>query len=301
MLELNKLEKQLAIDFNASILEAVSHPLLQEYELKLSIKRDDCLHDIISGNKWRKLKYILKDAIESGQNHLISMGGPYSNHLHALANIGYKLDIKTTALIRGEAPENKSNTLQDLQKWGMHLEFINRADFRTLRTYRSSDAPPAKKYNGYWIPEGGMNPLALKGVAELVGEIDQPFDTIALACGTGTTLAGIAQSLPENKQALGFPALKGAHFLEKEVRSLLSEDKHNWSINHSYHFGGFAKKNDELLAFIESFQEQTNIPVEPVYTAKMLFGLFDLIKQDFFNPGEKIIAIHTGGLQGNRL
>lgn len=293
-----ELQQQLDINVAASVVESVQHPLLQEHKIRLYIKRDDRLHNIISGNKWRKLKFSLVDAINSGHDHLISMGGQYSNHLHALAYIGQQLNIKTTGLIRGEPAEKENRTLRDLRDWGMHLEFISRSDFRTLRTYQQSDSLPASKYKGYWLPEGGRSQLALKGIAELVDEIKEPFDTLTLACGTGTTLAGIAEALPENKKALGFAALKGASFLENDIQSLLVEDKPNWTINHDYHFGGFAKKNDDLSAFIDSFEEQTNIPLEPVYTGKMLYGLFDLIKQNYFKPEERIIVIHTGGLQG---
>ena len=301
MPDITQIESELGINTEAAIVEPIQHPILLEKDIHFHIKRDDLLHPIISGNKWRKLKYTLLHALTKGHEHLISMGGAYSNHLHALAYVGHKLNLKTTGLIRGEEPAVDNQTLADLKSWGMNLEFVSRSAFRELRNYRASDAAPAKQYNGYWIPEGGSSQEALRGVSEILKEINMDFDTLTLACGTGTTLAGIAKSLPATKRVLGFSALKGGGFLEKDIKKLLrTKGMPNWSINFDYHFGGFAKTNEELLSFIETFQTETNIPLEPLYNGKMLFGILDLIKNDRFKKGHTIIAIHTGGLQGNR-
>jgi 1-aminocyclopropane-1-carboxylate deaminase len=150
------------------------------------------------------------------------MGGAYSNHLHALAYIGHKLNLKTTGLIRGEQPKKENKTLSDLRQWGMTLEFVSRSRFRELRKYRNFDSAPAKQYDGFWIPEGGANREALRGVAELLKEIDMEFDILVLACGTGTTLAGLVKKLPRTQQTLSFSALKGGGFLEKDVTKLLN-------------------------------------------------------------------------------
>jgi 1-aminocyclopropane-1-carboxylate deaminase/D-cysteine desulfhydrase-like pyridoxal-dependent ACC family enzyme len=301
MPDIKQIESELGINTEAAIIEPVQHPVLAEHGILLHIKRDDLLHPIISGNKWRKLKYTLHHALNKGQQHLISMGGAYSNHLHALAYVGHKLNLKTTGLIRGEKPAQENKTLSDLRQWGMTLEFVSRSAFRELRKHRTHDAAPAKQYDGFWIPEGGASQDALRGVAEIVKEIDMDFDTLTLACGTGTTLAGLTKTLPLTKHVLGFSALKGGGFLEKDVRKLLKKKSiNNWSINFDYHFGGFAKSNDELTSFIEEFESINNIPLEPLYNGKMLFGLMDLIKNGRFKKGHEIIAIHTGGLQGNR-
>jgi 1-aminocyclopropane-1-carboxylate deaminase/D-cysteine desulfhydrase-like pyridoxal-dependent ACC family enzyme len=301
MVDMIQIESELGINTKSAIIEPIQHPILDEYKIELHIKRDDLLHPIISGNKWRKLKYTLLHALTHEYQHLISMGGAYSNHLHALAYIGHKLNIKTTGLIRGEQPEQENQTLSDLREWGMNLEFVKRSSFRELRKYRTHDAKPAKQYDGYWIPEGGATQDALRGVAEILKEIDIDFTTLALACGTGTTLAGLAKALPDKKRVLGFSALKGGGFLEKDVKKLIKKNSlTNWSINFDYHFGGFAKSNEELTSFIEEFQSHNNIPLEPIYNGKMLFGLFDLIKNGRFKKEQPIIAIHTGGLQGNR-
>ncbi|WP_031435946.1 1-aminocyclopropane-1-carboxylate deaminase/D-cysteine desulfhydrase [Methylobacter tundripaludum] len=311
--ELIKLEKI----FNPSILTKIDDPLLVQYQIELWMKRDDLLHPVISGNKWRKLKYIFDHVLSLGTDTVISMGGAYSNHLHALAYAGKVLGLKTIGLVRGEQPETLTPTLQDMKKWGMELKFVSRAEYRQLRHYKCWHAPhqlpadlrhthhpwrylPGLKPRQYWLPEGGAQTLALKGVAELVAEIGIPYDTLCVPCGTGTTLAGIIEAVPEHVSVLGFAALKNAGFLTAEVAAMLSQSRNNWQINLDYHFGGFAKTNTELNAFIEDFELKTTIPLEPVYTGKMMYAIYDLIKKHYFRPGERIIAVHTGGLQGKR-
>ncbi|MFU8790209.1 MAG: 1-aminocyclopropane-1-carboxylate deaminase/D-cysteine desulfhydrase [Methylobacter sp.] len=289
--ELIKLEKT----FKPSILTKIDDPLLAQQHLELWMKRDDLLHPVISGNKWRKLKYSLDHALSLNADTLVSMGGAYSNHLHALAYVGKVLGLKTIGLIRGEQPPVLTPTLRDIQAWGMTLKFVSRSDYRLLR-----HALPDLKPGQYWLPEGGAQVLALQGVAELVAEIAIRYDTLCLPCGTGTTLAGIANAAPENVSVLGFAALKNADFLAADVAALLSQSLNNWQINLDYHFGGFAKTNAELQAFIEDFELKTKIPLEPVYTGKMMYALYDLIKKHRFKPGTRIIALHTGGLQGKR-
>ncbi len=294
--ELIKLEKI----FKPSILTKIDDPLLVQHSIELWIKRDDLLHPVISGNKWRKLKYILDHALSLGTDTLISMGGAYSNHLHALAYVGKMLGLKTIGLVRGEQPETLTPTLQDMKIWGMELRFVSRADYRLLRQYKNWHDLPDLTPGQYWLPEGGALGLALKGVAELVADIAIPYDTVCVPCGTGTTLAGIIDAVPDQASVLGFSALKNANFLTAEVKAMLSQSRNNWQINLDYHFGGFAKTNAELSAFIEDFELQTTIPLEQVYTGKMMYALYDLIKKNRFKPGERIIAIHTGGLQGKR-
>ncbi|MDQ7091251.1 MAG: pyridoxal-phosphate dependent enzyme [Methylococcales bacterium] len=289
--------------FSPSILTPLYEPLFEQHQLKVYLKRDDLLDPIISGNKWRKLKYSLNHALTLDKNTLVSMGGAYSNHLHALAFTGKLLNLKTKGFIRGERPKYLNPTLRDLLKWGMTLEFISRSDYRQLRTYQHYDALPDLNANEYWLPEGGTSELALKGVAELIDEINQPFDWICSPCGTGTTLAGMINAVSKECQVLGISALKGGDFLRNEVKSLLSTEigvRENWSINLNYHFGGFAKTKPELLTFIMQFEQDHGIEIEPIYSGKMLFALYDLIGQGYFNAGSSIIAMHTGGLQGKR-
>jgi 1-aminocyclopropane-1-carboxylate deaminase len=292
--ELLKLEK----NFNPSILTKVHDAVLDKYQVELWIKRDDLLHPIISGNKWRKLKYILNHALSVGADTLISMGGAYSNHLHALAYVGKLLNLKTIGLIRGEPILTPS--LQDMREWGMELRFVSRSDYRLLRQYKQWTDLPDLTVRQYWLPEGGAHTLALQGVAELVHEIDMSYDILCVACGTGTTLAGLVNTAADNVSVLGFAALKNAGFLTADVNALLTQPRTNWHINLDYHFGGFAKTNAELLAFMSDFEARTHIPLESVYTGKMLYGLYDSLKKQTFQANQRIIAVHTGGLQGKR-
>jgi len=300
------LNKQLAAfeqTLGQSTLVKVEDPFIDEQGLELWLKRDDLLHPIISGNKWRKLKYILQHAHSLNTHKIISMGGAYSNHLHALAYAGNLLGIQTEARIRGERPELLGPTLIDIDSWGMQLEFVSRSDYRQLRDYKAFNALPGLKIGEYWLPEGGALALALQGVAELVTEIDMDYEVLCVPCGTATTLAGIVSATPECKQVLGFSALKGGHFLEDELSQLLKKvscHNDNWQIHLDYHFGGFAKIKPDLLTFIKQFEQRHRVKLEPVYTGKMLYGIYDLIRQGYFKSGQRIIAIHTGGLQGNR-
>jgi 1-aminocyclopropane-1-carboxylate deaminase len=285
-----KLEKQ----FSKSTLTRVISPLLDQHNIGLWIKRDDQIHSIISGNKWRKLKHCLAHALSMGSSKIVSMGGPYSNHLHALAYAGNILGLETEAYVRGEQQRNP--TLDELSRWGMVLHFVSRLEYRALR-----EGKPTKiGDDAFWLPEGGATDLALLGVAELVAEIDMDYDVICCPCGTGATLAGLVRAVPATKLVLGFSALKNGNFLNQEVEKLASTNFTNWKIVEAYHFGGFARSNLELVEFIRAFHNKTQIQLEPVYTGKMIYGIEDMIRKGFFSEGQRIIAIHTGGLQGNR-
>lgn len=286
--------------FGKSILTQIHDPFLESKKAVLWIKRDDLLHPIISGNKWRKLKYNLDDALSKDSDTLISMGGAYSNHLHALAYVGKILNLKTIGIIRGERPTALTPTLQDMEDWGMELRFVTRSEYRLLRNHKHWQDLPGIKPNQYWLPEGGANALALKGIGEIVDQIEIPYDKLCVACGTGTTLAGLIRKVPDQKSVLGFAASNKAHYLESDVKSVLTINCHNWEIFHHYHFGGFATLNTTLSAFMDEFEANTLIPLEPVYTGKMLYGIYDLIAKSHFEPGQCIVAIHTGGLQGKR-
>jgi 1-aminocyclopropane-1-carboxylate deaminase len=286
--------------FKSSVLTKIDDRLPERYQVELWIKRDDLLHPVISGNKWRKLKYILDSVLSSGMDTIVSMGGAYSNHLHALAYACQVLGLKSIGIIRGEQPSVLNSTLLDMQQWGMTLKFVSRSDYRHYRQFKDLQALPGLAPGQYWLPEGGAQALALKGVAELVCEIEIPYDTLCVPCGTGTTLAGIIGAVPERVSVIGFSALKNAGTLMHDVESLLTESVSNWQINQDYHFGGFAKINAELNSFIDAFERATSIPLEPVYTGKMMYGLYDLIKKQYFQPGQRIILLHTGGLQGKR-
>jgi len=289
--------------FSPTPLMQIIDPELSARRIELWIKRDDLIHPVISGNKWRKLKYILNHALHLGADCIISMGGAYSNHLHALAFAGKLLDIKTIAYVRGEEPNRPNPALTDLRDWGMELRFISRSEYRRLRDYKSHDSLPGLRPGEYWLPEGGATALALKGVGESVAEIDLNYDVLAVACGTGTTLAGLIAHAPSSSRILGVAALKNAGFLVYDIQQLLREQAlshDNWQLALDYHFGGFAKTTPALLEFIREFQDRHGVPLEPVYTGKLLLAIYDLIRRGHFKAGQRIVVLHTGGLQGKR-
>lgn len=286
--------------FSPSLLSRIDDPLLDRHRIELWLKRDDLLHPVISGNKWRKLKYCLDHALTLGSDTVISMGGAYSNHLHALAFTGKVLGLKTVGLIRGERTEPLTPTLQDCRSWGMELRFVSRSEYRLLRQYREYDALPEIRAGEYWLPEGGAHALALAGVKEGIDEIDLPYDVLCLPCGTGTTLAGCVGAATEGVSVIGFAAVKNAAYLTDEVAKLLPRPYTHWTVNHDYHFGGFARTAPELNQFIHKFELKHKIGLEPVYSGKMIYALYDLIAKNRFKPGLRMIALHTGGLQGNR-
>ncbi len=272
--------------------------------IKLFVQREDQLKVIpnnpyISGNKWRKLKYNIFQAQKENKKTLLSFGGAYSNHIHALAATGKAFNFKTIGIIRGEPHFPLNPTLQFAQNQGMHLEYISRQIYRQKSDPTFIDSLRQKHGDFYLIPEGGTNQLAIKGCAEIVQDL--PFDYICCPVGTGGTLAGIITSLQPHQKAIGFSSLKG-DFLTQEVQQLLSQKQgkiySNWHIDNTYHFGGYARHTPKLINFINDFKQHHHIQLEPLYTGKMFYGIFDLLKQNYFPEGSTIIAIHTGGLQG---
>ncbi|RAU81592.1 1-aminocyclopropane-1-carboxylate deaminase/D-cysteine desulfhydrase [Pontibacter arcticus] len=284
-------------------LQQLKHPLLDEQSIELWVKREDLLHPAISGNKWRKLKYNLQQARSENKDTLLTFGGAYSNHIAATAAAGQEFGFRTIGIIRGEEHEPLNPTLQFAISRGMQLHYISREQYRLKDDANFLEELSQKYKQPYFIPEGGTNALAVKGCTEIVEDINIAYDYICCACGTGGTIAGIIAVLDGEKQVLGFPALKGGNFLQKEIEALIlkynGKKYSNWQLLTDYHFGGYAKVKPELLDFIYTFQKQHHILLEPIYTGKMFFGLFDLIKQGYFKSGSRIVAIHTGGLQGN--
>ena len=296
--------QMLAQQLATTPLQRIDDAEFRQRQVELWIKRDDLLHMVISGNKWRKLKYILDDVLHSGSDSIVSMGGCYSNHLHALAFAGQALGLNTAALVRGEEPAQFNPTLADLRGWGMSLRFISRDAYRQLRHYKTPDSLPGLTAGEYWLPEGGACGLALQGVAEIIREIDMSYDVLAVACGTGTTLAGLISQAPVSSRVLGVAALKNAGFLVADVQAMLAEQgiyRDSWQVLLDYHFGGFGKTSPDLLAFMRQFQAEHDIALEPIYTGKLLFALYDLLKQGYFSAGQRIVVLHTGGLQGWRI
>jgi 1-aminocyclopropane-1-carboxylate deaminase len=266
--------------------------------VELVIKREDKIHPFISGNKYRKLKYNLIAAKQQNFDVLLTFGGAYSNHIVAIAAAGKEFGFKTISIIRGEELVHKISenpTLTFAQKCGMQFKFVSREDYRKKNDPRFLSALENEFGNFYALPEGGTNELAIKGCEEILTEEDTIFDYVCAPVGTGGTISGLINSAKEHQKVLGFSALKG-NFLQEEIKSFTS--KNNWELITDYHFGGYGKINSELITFINQFKERTGIPLDPVYTGKMLFGIVDLIRRDYFKKGSKILAIHTGGLQG---
>ncbi|WP_152556940.1 1-aminocyclopropane-1-carboxylate deaminase/D-cysteine desulfhydrase [Flavobacterium sp. 83] len=266
--------------------------------ISVHIKREDLIHPFISGNKFRKLKYNLLQAKEENQETVLTFGGAFSNHIAAVAFAGKDKGFKTIGIIRGEELESKileNPTLSFAQSCGMQLEFVSREEYRLKSESTFLENLKTKFGNFYLIPEGGTNELAIKGCEEILTEGDAKFDFICCSIGTGGTISGIINSVLSHQKVLGFPALKG-DFLKDEIRNFAQNE--NWELITDYHFGGYGKVNSILIEFINQFYAETQIPLDPIYTGKMVYGVIDLIKNNYFPVQSKILLIHTGGIQG---
>ena len=298
-----------------SPLQQLQSPFLDNAGIALYVKRDDLIHPQFGGNKWRKLKYNLIHARENQFDTLLTFGGAWSNHIYASAAAGKYFGFKTIGFIRGEQHSPLNTTLSFAKECGMQLHYLTRAEYRQKNDAQFIEKLKQQFGNVYILPEGGSNALAIKGCKEIVDEIslqlDKPFDIICCASGTGATLAGLISAIkPASTKhkplAIGFSALKGGHFLNHEVIHFLNSqstpaDRYtdNWRIESSFHFGGYAKINDELIHFMQAFQSQYGFTLDAVYTGKMFYGLFNLIQNKAFERGTTVIALHSGGLQGN--
>jgi len=260
------------------------------------IKREDLNHPYVSGNKWWKLKYNLEEAKKQGKDTLLTFGGAYSNHIYATAAAAHELGWKSFGIIRGEETLPLNHTLTFAKSRGMQLEYVSRADYRKKHEPEFIKKLHDQFGDFYLIPEGGTNELAVKGVAEFAKSLGDDFDYLCCSVGTGGTLAGMIEGLPQSKKVIGFSSLKGGEFLEEEIKKYTDKND-NWEIIHDYHFGGYAKTTPALIQFIEQIEKQFDLPLDPIYTSKMMFGVFDLLKKGFFKNGSTILLVHTGGLQ----
>lgn len=283
-------------------LQEIADSVTKEAGVRLYIKRDDLIHPTVSGNKWRKLKYSLLQAQQQGATTLLTFGGAFSNHLYATAAAGHHLHFKTIGIVRGEdLGDNKSPTLKFCEQHGMMLHFVSREEYKRRNTQDYIDNLKLDFDDAFFIPEGGTSEWALKGVEEMTMEVDQQLshkpDFYAVAAGTGGTAAGILSS---GAPVLAFSVLKGGEFLVEDILSLVGDKNkaNKLDLFTTYHFKGYAKHTPELLEFISWFKKQHFIQLEQVYTGKMLFGLYDLMKSGYFKKGSTLVAVHTGGLQG---
>jgi len=288
-----------------SPLQKINLPFLEVAKIECYIKRDDQLQSVIQGNKYRKLKYNLEFAIEQGYEEVVSFGGAYSNHLHALSYIPELWKLKVTGYVRGEIDDLKNETLQHAKLNGIQLISLSRSEYRKRSDVEFQQDIMQNHPNGYLIPEGGTNELAVKGVIEcgneIVEQLGEEPDYCLVPVGSGGTLAGLVQSFSDQCQSIGIAAFAGSEAVEQirqVVLSLSGSDHSNWEILNHFHFGGFAKMNQPLFDFICDFQAATGILLDPIYTSKMAFALSRLAAQRFFQRGSKVVLLHTGGIQG---
>ncbi|MDT0688075.1 1-aminocyclopropane-1-carboxylate deaminase/D-cysteine desulfhydrase [Autumnicola psychrophila] len=292
-------------DFFNTEEAAVPNQFIGKFSAKnisVYLKREDLLHPEVSGNKFRKLKYNIQEAIVQGKPKIVTFGGAFSNHIAATAAAGKLANIGTLGVIRGEElavdlPKTlKFNpTLRFASSCGMKLKFISREEYRNKENPDFLEALRQEVGDFYLVPEGGTNQFAIKGCEEILQPEDNAFNYICTSVGTGGTVSGIINSSSEDQKVVGFSALKG-DFLTSEVKKLTKAD--NWQILTDFHFGGYAKVNRELIDFINNFRKTYHIQLDPVYTSKLLFGIFAMIENGYFPDNAKILAIHTGGLQG---
>jgi len=285
-----------------SINEQIQHADLKKKGIVLSVKREDLIDPYVSGNKYRKLKYNILEAKEKGYTTILTFGGAYSNHIAATAAAGKIVGLKTIGIIRGEelAKDFHKNVLENdtigfAASHGMQFKFVSRESYRNKSSVKFIEQLQEELGSFYLIPEGGTNELAIQGCEEILTLKDMDYDIICCAVGTGGTISGIINSTNDKQMVLGFPALKG-NFLSQEIKKYTS--KTNWKLINDYHFEGYGKINKEGIEFINNFSAQQHIALDPVYTGKMLFGIFDMVRKGVFPKNSRILAIHTGGLQG---
>ena len=285
---------------NFSKIQKIKNPFPAS-QAELYIKREDLLHPFVSGNKCRKLKYNLLEAEKTQKETIVTFGGAFSNHIAATAAACQERDLKSIGIIRGEElAENIEQTLAGnptlrfAQQCGMQFKFVSRTVYREKNNTSFINELESEFPNSFIVPEGGTNDLAVKGCEEILTAEDEQFDIICSPVGTGGTISGLINASKKHQKILGFPALKG-DFLQKEIDKFAK--KNNYELILDYHFGGYAKVNVELIEFINKFNDENNIPLDPIYTGKMVFGISDLLKKGKFN-NKKVLMIHTGGLQG---
>jgi 1-aminocyclopropane-1-carboxylate deaminase len=279
-------------------LKTINQFLFSKNNIHVSIKREDLIHPIVSGNKFRKLKYNLIEAKNQNKTKILTFGGAFSNHIAAVAFAGKENGFETIGIIRGEELFNKileNPTLKFAQECGMQFEFVSRNQYQNKNNIEFLDYLQNKYGDYYLIPEGGTNELAVKGCEEILTNQDTEFDFICTCVGTGGTISGLINSSNQNQKFLGFPALKG-NFLQDEIRIFAKNN--NWQLIHDYHFGGYGKVSDELIIFMNDFSSEYKVLLDPIYTAKMVFGILDLINKNYFPENSRILMIHSGGLQG---
>lgn len=289
------------LSYSQTPVQEIHDPILDKAGLRLLVKREDLNHSMVSGNKWWKLKYNLEEAQILNKKTLLTFGGAYSNHIFATAAAAHELGFESIGMIRGEKTLPLNHTLSFAQNKGMKLHYVPREKYRHKNNPEFIQQLQNEFGDFCLIPEGGTNELAIKGVAEFAQTLGNSFDYVCCPVGTGGTIAGIINGLSKGKIIVGFASLKGGEFLNEEVKQWVKVPSGNWSILSDYHFGGYGKVTDDLIAFQKDFASNYNVPLDLIYGAKMMYGIFDQVSKDCFKKGSTILAIHTGGLQGNSI
>jgi len=281
-----------------SLIESIDLDSANRMNVKIDVKRDDLLHPILSGNKWRKLKYLLLDIERKGFSKVATMGGGYSNFLHSLAYSCYTLGWSCELFVRGYDNQPITPTLRDCVKWGAKIQFVNKKDFREMRV-----KSPLVTKDHFWVSEGGIGLAGILGLQEIYMELTKDYDYIVIASATGTSVAGLAlaaSKLGKNTKVVGISVLNNGEQQRQNIVQLIGNMHSNWSIIEGFEVSGFAKTNEELDKFVINFYHQHKIPLESVYSGKSFLALDKLIKQGYFEGSSKVLLIHCGGLQGKR-
>jgi 1-aminocyclopropane-1-carboxylate deaminase len=288
-------------DIKRCRIDRIESPLLKQKNIILAIARLDQLHPVVSGNKPFKLFYFIEKAKKENKKRIVTFGGAYSNHLIATAYYCKTSGLQSTGIVRGEKPQNLSHTLSQCIKYGMDVKFFPRTDYAIQSIDPIGNFLSIEPENTLLIPEGGYHPLGAKGAEKIIHQIaDFDASHICTAVGTATTLAGLLAHKNPNQTLIGIPVLKGMNDIRQRLSYLMCTEQFEMPVIwDAYHFGGYARKDNKLIDFMNHIYDCYKIETDFVYTAKMMFGIFDKMNQDFFPEGSKIIAIHTGGLQGN--
>ncbi|MBL7699708.1 MAG: pyridoxal-phosphate dependent enzyme [Chitinophagaceae bacterium] len=270
-------------------------------KISADVLRLDKIHRDISGNKWFKLKYHLEEAMRLGKKGIVTFGGAYSNHLVATAVAAHEHRLLSTGIIRGEQTSPENESIKHMRAAGMQIVYVTREEYHHKDEIAARYL--AEHTDFYYVPEGGRSAEGVKGAEEILSRAgNDNYTHIICPVGTGATLAGLINASAPHQQVIGISALKVANQNDNELAGFLHSNtlKNNWSINYGYHFGGYAKRTNELIEFMNALYLEEKIPTDFVYTGKMFFAVYDLVARNYFKPGSKLLIIHTGGLQGNK-
>ena len=280
--------------------QSIRKPLHKTMDISVDVLRLDQIHPVISGNKWFKLKYHLEAAISENKKGILTFGGAFSNHLVATAVVCSENNLSSTGIIRGERSFPENDSIRQMKEAGMQIMYVTREAYKNKEVLARDFIATNQEY--YYVPEGGQSAEGIKGAGEILSFAGNDYTHIISAVGTGTTLAGLINASSGQQQVIGICVLKIADTNANEIELFIKSNtsKNNYSIIYDYHFGGYARKTDPLIAFMNELYNYEQIPTDFVYTGKMFFAVDDLIRQNFFPRRSKLLIVHTGGLQGNR-